>query len=77
MSKIHQESSIEMQKIPNIYIYIYIYIYILTKTSWNLLHSLVQSLSRMSFNLSSLENLDPLKFFVQILLLEELHHFVL
>ena len=28
MSKIHQESSIEMQKIPNIYIYIYIYIYI-------------------------------------------------
>ena len=24
MSKIHQESSIEMQKIPNIYIYIYI-----------------------------------------------------
>ena len=66
MSKIHQESSIEMQKIP-----------ILTKTSWNLLHSLVQSLSRMSFNLSSLENLDPLKFFVQILLLEELHHFVL
>ena len=73
MSKIHQESSIEMQKIPNIYIYIYI----LTKTSWNLLHSLVQSLSRMSFNLSSLENLDPLKFFVQILLLEKLHHFVL
>ena len=71
MSKIHQESSIEMQKIPNIYIYI------LTKTSWNLLHSLVQSLSRMSFNLSSLENLDPLKFFVQILLLEKLHHFVL